>query len=555
VNLWMKRAIGAAALGGSLLALGAGAASAQEVAADASARLGRPTSAEVRVCADGRVLSRLLGSCSGQSATSATVRAGDGIRARVRVPRTASADASVGTRRSRPAASASGQASAATRPGAATADADASADTSPRARADAAARLSRPRAGRLLDLRPLASLAGVGLVGSSPFTLVGDPASASLVPVGELTLDDPAAEAPAGIGVLDSGPIASGNQLNANIGDVSPSVPVTVCGNGVGVLGDASASCGANQASTAANPAPAGSSSSNPANPSSDSLLDNLASGNQVDAGIGEVSPSVPVMVCGNGVGVLGDASASCGASQPAAGADSAAGSSSGSTGASAGTGSTDGSLLDDIASGNQVDASAGDVSPSVPLTVCGNAVGDASASCAPSQQTSGDGTTQLSDSTSGSGSSGPSGNQGQVSVESVSPSVPVPVCGSGVGLLGDATISCGADTSTGGIIAPPPGTTPGSTDTDGTTGGPGSTGTSGIPGTTTGLTPGTSGGPGDPATTLAPLRPSLSGVLPFTGAASDLLAQVAGGLLVAGVLIVRAARPATAATEGGEDR
>jgi len=486
VNLWMKRAIGAAALGGSLLALGAGAASAQEVAADASARLGRPTSAEVRVCADGRVLSRLLGSCSSQSATSATVRAGDGIRARVRVPRTASADASVGTRRSRPAASASGQASAATQPRAATADADASADTSPRARADAAASLSRPRAGRLLDLRPLASLAGVGLLGSSPFTLVGDPASASLLPVGELTLDDPAAEAPAGIGVLDSGPIASGNQVDANIGDVSPSVPVMVCGNGVGVLGDASASCGANQASTAGTPAPAGSSSNAPPEtPSSDPLLDNLASGNQVDAGIGDVSPSVPVMVCGNGVGVLGDASASCGAGQ----------------------------------------------------------------------QTSSDGTAQPSDSGGGSSSSDPSGNQGQVSVESVSPSVPVTVCGNGVGLLGDATVSCGADTSSGGIIAPPPGTTPGSTDTDGTTGGPGSTGTSGIPGTTTGLTPGTSGGPGDPATTFAPLRPSVSGVLPFTGAASDLLALVAGGLLVAGVLIVRAARPATAATEGGEDR
>jgi hypothetical protein len=48
VNLWMKRAIGVAALGGGLLALGAGSASAQEVSADVSARVGRPTSAEVR---------------------------------------------------------------------------------------------------------------------------------------------------------------------------------------------------------------------------------------------------------------------------------------------------------------------------------------------------------------------------------------------------------------------------------------------------------------------------------------------------------------------------
>jgi hypothetical protein len=243
VNLWMKRAIGVAALGGGLLALGAGSASAQEVSADASARVGRSTSAEVRVCADGRVLSRLLGSC-GQagSGTSATVQAGrgsgsSGIRARARVPRLASADVSIGARRSRPAAGASGQASV-TR-GART---DAAADTSPGA--DATASLSRPRAGRLLDLRPVASPAGVGLLGSGPFTLVGDPASDNLLPTGELTLDGLTGEAPAGIGVLGSGPIASGNQVAVDAGDVSPSVPVTVCGNGVGALGDSSASCG-----------------------------------------------------------------------------------------------------------------------------------------------------------------------------------------------------------------------------------------------------------------------------------------------------------------------
>jgi hypothetical protein len=224
----MKHAIGVAALGGGLLALGAGTGSAQEVSGDASARVGRPTSAEVRVCADGRVLSRLLGSCgqAGSGGTSASAQAGGGsgsgaIRARARVPRLASADVSIGVRRSRPAASASGQASATRR---ARADADATADTSPRPRADAAASLSRPRARRLLDLRPVASLAEVGLLGSSPFTLVGDPAAGSLLPTGELTLDGLTGEAPAGIGVLESGPIASGNQVGVDVGDVSPSV-------------------------------------------------------------------------------------------------------------------------------------------------------------------------------------------------------------------------------------------------------------------------------------------------------------------------------------------
>ena len=368
MNLWMKRAIGAAALGGGLLALSAGAASAQDVAADVSARLGRPTSAEVRVCADGRVLSGLVGSCRG-SGTSASAQAGranrtTGIRARVRVPGTAQADVSLGTRRS----AASGQASAILRSRSATADA--SADTSPRARADASARLSR-RAGRLLDLDATASLAGVGLLGSSPFTLVGDPATDNLLPTGELTLDDLTGEAPAGIGVLDSGPIASGNQVGVDVGDLSPSVPVTVCGNSVGLLGDASSNCG---------------------------------------------TSTIP--------------------------------------------------------------------DPTDP--------------------------------------------------------------GAGIG------VDIGTDTSTGGIIAPPPGTT--SPDGTGGEAPSSSTGTSGIPGTL-GLTPG-SGGADSSATSLAPLRPSVagSGGLPFTGAASDLLALVAFGLLVAGALVVRATRPA-AAREGGDDR
>ena len=492
MNLWIKRALGAAALGGGLLAATAGAAGAQEVSADVSARLGRPTSAEVRVCADGRVLSRLVGSCS-QAGTTASARAdrASGVRERARVPRLASADVSLGTRRTRPRMTVSAGTSAAppspaadagasadTSPRADTspsADTSASADTSPRAGAGAAAQAGRP-----VDLEATASLAGVGLLGSSPFTLVGGP----LLALGDLTLAGVADQAPAGIGVRDAGPVASGNQVTVDGGDVSPSVPVTVCGNSAGVLGDASATC------TPAQPAPAGSSASGPSasastgpsGPSDESLLGNPASGNQVDAGTGSVSPSVPVTVCGNGVGVLGDASAACGAAQPSG------------SGGSASTG--------------------------------------------------------------GSTTSGGSGDDATVSTAGVSPSVPVSVCGNGVGLLGDASVACVADTSSSGTSAPPPGTTTpdGSTDTDGIQGTPGSTGTSGIPGTT-GLTPGTSGSPGDPLTTFSPLRPSVPGSLPFTGAAGDLLGLAGAALLAAGVLIVRATRPAAAATEGGEDR
>jgi hypothetical protein len=461
VNLWMKRAIGAAALGGGLLALSAGAAGAQE------------TSVEVRVCADG-VLSGLLGSCgqAGSGGTSVTVdagrdRDGAGVRARARVPRLADADVSVGTRRSRP-AGASGQAPATPR---AQADAAAAAGTSPGADADATARLSRLRDGRLLDLDGELRLAGVGLLGSSPFTLAGAPATDSLLPTGELTLGDLTGEAPAGIGVLETGPIASGNQAGVDVGDVSPSVPVTVCGNGVGVLGDASASCGAAQPS----------------------------------AGGGSTGST--------GTGSTGT----------------------GSTGADVGTGdATSDAPLADLASGNQVDAGIGDVSPSVPVTVCGNSVGalgDASAACAAGTGTS-------IDTSAGGGASGGTGGGD-------------PGADVGIGL----DIGIGSDTSTGGIIAPPPGTTPGQTGTDGT---PGSdTGTSGIPGTpgttgTSGLLPGDGG---DAVTTFAPLRPSVSGsgALPFTGAATGLLTVVAAGMLGAGVLFVRATRPA-AARGGGED-
>jgi hypothetical protein len=323
VNLWIKRALGVAALGGGLLALSAGAASAQEVSADASASLGRPTSAEVRVCADGRVLSGLLGSCSG-SGTQASVQAGSsagatGVRVQARVPRTAAADVSIGTRGSRPAAS--GQAST-SRPRSTRADADASATTSPRTRADASASLTR-RARPLLDLDATLSLAGVGLLGSSPFTLVGDPATDNLLPTGELSLGDLTGEAPAGIGVLDTGPIDTG-PIDTGPIDTGP-----------------------------------------------------IASGNQVDAGIGDISPSVPVTVCGNGVGVLGDAAAGCAPAQPAGSSGGSTGSTgSGSTGGSAGTGdSGSGSLLGGIASGNQVDAGVGSISPSVPATVCGDRV------------------------------------------------------------------------------------------------------------------------------------------------------------------------------------
>jgi hypothetical protein len=226
------------------------------------------------------------------------------------------------------------------------------------------------------------------------------------------------------------------------------------------------------------------------------------------------------VTVCGNAVGVLGDTSASCAPSQSASPAAGSSGT--GPTGASAGTGSaTSDPMLDSLASGNQVDAGIGSISPSVPVTVSCNSVGllgDASSNCGPSTN--------------------PSPDPGTTGIDT------------GIGV--DTGVNTGTDTSTGGIIAPPPGTTsPGGTDGEGPSS---STGTSGVPGTL-GLIPGSGDADGS-ATSFAPLRRSVagSGALPFTGAASDLLALVAFGPLVAGVLVVRATRPA-AAQEGGDDR
>jgi hypothetical protein len=317
-------------------------------------------------------------------------------------------------------------------------------------------------------------------------------------------------------------------------------------------------------------------------------LLADLASGNQVDAGIGDISPSVPVTVCGNAVGALGDASASCGTAQP--------GSANGGSGGGLTVGTSGSTQADGTLAGNQVDANLDDVSATVPVTASCNSVGllgDAASNCGttnpdPSTDTSAD--VALTVGSSGTdpttadvdltiGTSGPSTDTSadvDLTVGTSDLSTGADIGTFGIGTFGIGTfgidtfgidtgtvtgpgtdagigIDAGTETSTGGTIAPPPGTTSsGGTGADGTPGS--STGTSGIPGTL-GLAP-ASGDADSSVTSFAPLRPSVagSGALPFTGAASDLLALAAFGLLVAGALVVRATRPA-AAREGGDDR
>jgi hypothetical protein len=376
VNSWIKRVIGAAVLGGGLLVLGSGAASAEPASAEVSAGAGDGRIG-VRVCGGGTVLSGLLGRCGGQGGSdsdgsSAGAQAGDrsaGVRGRV--AGLASAEVAAARRSSRPRAALSARLDLTPRNRVAEAEAAAVADSSPDAQGDARAALAG-RLERLLDLRLRrleSRLAGIGLLQSGSFDLADDLAStvASLTPasdtppasddtppprsgvlptvgglaeaVGSLTpalavlpgLVDllPAPEAPAveppepseqvpgvaGIGVVESGELASGNQAEADAGPVSASAPVNVCGNGVGAFGDASASCGGQagsggQSSTGSAGASTGSAGATAS--SGDGLPDGTGASNLARASVAGSSAFTPFAVCGNGVGLLGGASASC---------------------------------------------------------------------------------------------------------------------------------------------------------------------------------------------------------------------------------------------------
>ncbi len=218
--------------------------------------------------------------------------------------------------------------------------------------------------------------------------------------------------------------IGSGTQV---VGDVT--APVTVGGNAVGVLGDATA--------TAPTPAPAAPATpAAPAAPAAEpttSGQDGVASGTQVAPVV-----SVPVTVTGNGIGLLGDGtSTATGPAAPAAPTTPSAG------------GTTSGE--DGIGSGTQV-------SPvvSLPVTIGGNGIGVV-----------GDGTSTSTGGTgSGTGSTTPtaggttSGAGGLLSGTQIVPviSIPVTIGGNGIGVVGDGTSTTpgtGTDPGTPGTPAP----------------------------------------------------------------------------------------------------
>ncbi|GAA2265397.1 hypothetical protein GCM10010402_21390 [Actinomadura luteofluorescens] len=192
--------------------------------------------------------------------------------------------------------------------------------------------------------------------------------------------------------------VASGNQVNAPI-----SVPVNACGNAVAVVGGAQAGCEGGAKVK-------GSGSGGQTTDGTDGVL----AGNQVKAPI-----SAPVNACGNAVAVVGGALAGCdGGSQVKNG---------GNTGSKQQT-----SGVRAVGSGNQAD-----VPISVPVDVCGNAVGNAVAACegGASVRNGGHGTGRQTTS----GVRGIlSGNQGNAPI-----SIPVTACGNAAALVGEAGALC----------------------------------------------------------------------------------------------------------------
>lgn len=149
----------------------------------------------------------------------------------------------------------------------------------------------------------------------------------------------------------DGDPFA-GNQINPVI-----NAPIVICGNSVGILADAQAECSPRSEDPSASTG------------NTTTGDDGLLSGNQINPVV-----NAPIVVCGNAVGVGGNASAQC---DP--------------TGHGTGVGDNSTSGDGGVISGNQINPVA-----NLPITICGNAIsvlGHAEGTCTPSDQGIGMGT------------------------------------------------------------------------------------------------------------------------------------------------------------------
>ncbi|MEV1166976.1 chaplin family protein [Nonomuraea sp. NPDC049784] len=216
------------------------------------------------------------------------------------------------------------------------------------------------------------------------------------------------------------GSVLGGNQITAPI-----SAPLNVCGNAVAIFGEATAGCkGGSSVHNTGVGAGGNRTSGN----------GSVLGGNQVIAPI-----SAPINICGNSVAVLGRAFAGC-----------KGGSTVSNNGGSHGYHKAVGSTGNDtdgrfgVGSGNQV------IAPiSLPVDVCGNAVGNAPAGClgGAKVENSGGGSGAADNVTSGRGGV-LAGNQVVAPI-----TAPINVCGNAVAVLGHAFAGCkgGASVKNGG--------------------------------------------------------------------------------------------------------
>jgi hypothetical protein len=266
------------------------------------------------------------------------------------------------------------------------------------------------------------------------------------------------------------------------------------------------------------------------------------AAGAQVaDGNDAAVTVSLPVVVCGTGIGVLGTAVGSCPPATTAAPAPLVA--------------------IDPgaIASGSVLSGNDALVSVDAPVTVCGNAVGSASGSCVPASgsatppsstpapaTTAPAGTPATAPATTAPATAAPASG-GVVSGLGIGAgvNVPVTVCGNAVGVLGSSDAGCAADTPSTPSAAVPPAAAPPATlpsvsippvltapvPTAAGSGGPASV----LGGSPTVAGPGMSGGPASSPAADAAASPEGVERLAMTGAVLGIAALLGAGVLLVG--------------------
>ncbi|MFF4772007.1 chaplin family protein [Microtetraspora fusca] len=221
--------------------------------------------------------------------------------------------------------------------------------------------------------------------------------------------------------------ILGGNQVVAPI-----NAPINACGNAIAIFGDATAGC---RGGASVKNSGSGSGSGGNRTSGRSSIL----GGNQVVAPI-----NAPINLCGNSVGVLGEAFSGCkgGASVSNGGGK---GGHKGYRGhgrwSGGGAGGNITSGEHGILGGNQI------VAPiTAPIDLCGNAVGNSKAGC--------EGGSSVKNSGAGAGGNITSGRSSILGGNQVVAPInaPINICGNSVGVLGDAFSGCkGGASVTGG--------------------------------------------------------------------------------------------------------